>query len=268
VAAATPATTPAREVLPASRALALVGLLVISLIAWIFLWQSAVAMTQMTGDGMLQALAIAMMQPAAAHTYLPAAGLMWVVMMIAMMTPAVLPIVLTFWRLARGATRPSTAHGLAFTVGYLLVWSGFGLFLTLLQWGLHQAAVLHGMDLALEPQLAAWLLVAAGIYQLTPLKTSCLAHCQSPLGFLLSHWRDGLVGAVRMGYSHGLYCLGCCWALMLLMFVGGVMSVGCMALIGLFILLERLLPPRRWATYAPGLLLITWGVWSFIGAPR
>jgi predicted metal-binding membrane protein len=115
------------------------------------------------------------------------------------------------------------------------------------------------MALKSGPLLAAGLLIAAGIYQFLPFKQACLRHCQSPLAFLLNHWRDGRMGALWMGAVHGRYCLGCCWVLMLLMFAGGVMSIGAMAALAAFILLERLLPAGFWASAVPGLLLLATG---------
>ena len=244
------------------RLVALAGLLCVAAIAWVLLWRSAAVMSSMAGDGVMFDLMMTMMRPERTGPYAVATALMWLVMMVAMMTPAVLPVLLTFWQLDRGSPARSAQHGVIFGVSYLLVWCGFGLLLALLQWGLHRGAVLHTHLLTAGPLVAACLLIAAGIYQLTPLKAACLAHCQSPLAFLLSHWRDGASGAMRMGITHGSYCLGCCWALMLLMFVGGVMSVGFMALISLFMLLERVLPARRWSTWVPGGFLLTWGAWN------
>jgi predicted metal-binding membrane protein len=174
-------------------------------------------------------LAMAMMEPAAAAPYLIASTLMWVVMMSAMMTPAVVPVVLVFNRLDRG--RNAQLDGLFFASGYLLVWLVFAVAGTLVQWGLHRAALLHAHVLFLGPALAGFVLLGAGVYQLTPLKTACLKHCRAPLGFLLNHWREGKGGALIMGLRHGSYCVGCCWALMLLMFVGGVMSVAAMVML-------------------------------------
>ena len=244
---------------PSVRLLALGGLLGVTVIAWFFLWRGAALMSSMTGEGALFDWMMAMMRPAHTGPYALAAALMWIVMMIAMMTPAVLPLVLTFWKLKRGSPAQSARHGLLFSASYLLVWCAFGLLLAFLQWGLHRGAILHTELLTTGPLFAAWLLIAAGIYQLTPLKATCLAHCQTPLAFLLTQWRDGAGGALRMGITHGSYCLGCCWALMLLMFVGGVMSVGWMVLISVFSLLERVLPVSRWSRWVPGLLLIGWG---------
>ena len=229
---------------------------------WILLVQSEAVMTTMQGEGLLMDLATAMMRPAATAPYVAASALMWVVMMAAMMTPAVLPMVVMFSRLDRGDGRVDAT---VFAGGYLLVWAGFALLATALQWTLHRAALLHGHVLAAGPALAGTLLIAAGLYQFTPLKTACLAHCQSPLGFLMSRWRDGVAGALRMGARHGTYCLGCCWALMLLMFVYGVMSAAAMAALTLFILAERLVPAGPWSAKLPGAALVAWGIWTLVG---
>jgi predicted metal-binding membrane protein len=192
---------------------------------------------------------------------------MWVVMMSAMMTPAVVPVVLVFQRLdRRRSAAAARLDGALFALGYLVAWSGFALLATLAQWTLHRAALLHTHALAAGPSLAAAILVAAGAYQLTPFKTACLRHCQAPLGFLLSHWEEGAAGALRMGMHHGRYCVGCCWVLMLLMFVAGVMSVAAMAILSLFVLGERLLPPGPWTAKIPGVILIVWGVWTWVVA--
>ncbi len=223
-------------------------------------------MASMQGDGIMLALAYAMMEPAATLPYLVASALMWVVMMGAMMTPAVLPITMVFVRLDRvrhGRSLP--LGGLLFAAGYLGVWSLFALAATVLQWVLHRAALLHTDALAMTRPLAGIILIGAGLYQLTPFKGACLAHCRTPMAFLLGHWRDGTGGAFRMGLHHGTFCLGCCWALMLLMFVSGVMSVGAMAVLSLFILAERLLP-GRWAAEVPGVVLLGWGAWTLAAA--
>ena len=219
-------------------------------------------MTSMQGEAVLLRLAMAMMEPSAAPAYLGATALMWIVMMVAMMTPAVLPAVVLFSRLDRGARRFAQVDAAFFAGGYLLVWFAFSLGVALLQWSLHRSALLTGHALVAAPVLGGLLLVAGGFYQLTPYKTACLAHCQSPLGFLLSHWRDGARGALRMGTVHGLYCLGCCWLLMLLMFAYGVMSAAAMAVLTLFILAERVLPAGPWSAKLPGFALVAWGAWT------
>ena len=213
-------------------------------------------MVTMQGSGLLLWSAMAMMQPLARGPYLLASAAMWVVMMVAMMSPVALATLTLFRR-----TRPGSGNGaaLSFASGYLALWCGVGLALTLVQWQLHANDVLHTMLLKASPRWAAGLLLLAGLWQFTPWKRACLAHCQNPFTFLLNHWRDGTAGAFRMGLHHGRYCLGCCWALMGLMFVGGVMSVTAMAVLSTFILLERLLPPRGWALWLPGGALLAAG---------
>jgi predicted metal-binding membrane protein len=242
------------------------ALLVVGALSWWLLARSAAVMSAMSGSGVLLDAAIAMMRPANTVPYLIVTVLMWIVMMSAMMTPAIVPVVMLFERLDRrragsGAGGSSTARGdgVVFAAGYLLVWLGFAVVATALQWALHRAALLHTHALAAGPVLAGVLLVLAGLYQLTPYKGACLAHCQTPLAFLLGSWEDGRRGALRMGARHGLYCLGCCWALMLLMFAGGVMSLTAMAVLTVFILAERLLPAGPWAAKLPGIGLVLWG---------
>lgn len=248
-----------------SRLITAAALVAVAALCWVLLARSAAVMSTMQGDGLLMDLALAMMEPAATAPYLAAAAVMWTVMMGAMMTPAVLPIVLSFMRLDRARTgRQVPRDSVLFVVGYLLVWTLFALVATLVQWALHRAALLHTDLLSTGPWLAGGILVGAGLYQMTPFKAACLAHCQTPIGFLLSHWQDGARGAFRMGTHHGTYCLGCCWALMLVMFVSGVMSVTAMAVLSLFILAERLLPAQPWATQVPGVVLIAWGLWTLV----
>jgi predicted metal-binding membrane protein len=239
----------------------------VTIVSWVLLAKSAAVMSAMAGDPVFLDLAYAMMEPLATGRYLAASALMWAVMMVAMMAPAVMPVVLVFQRLNRGfGGRTSHIEGVLFAGGYLVTWVGFGLAATLLQWGLHRAALLHPHFMSAGPSLAGTILVAAGIYQLTPLKTACLKHCQSPLAFLLGHWRDGPGGALLMGIDHGRYCIGCCWALMLLMFVSGTMSVAAMAVLSVFILAERLLPAGDWIATLPGTALLGWGLWTLITA--
>lgn len=250
---------PARQ-LP--RALSVLVLAAVGAICWYLLVAGAESMETMrpvspgTYGQLVYRAAVAMMRPGDTLAYLAASALMWVLMMIAMMTPAALPVVLLYQRTATA----STGRTLAFAAGYLGIWCLFGVLLTGVQWGLHMASLLHSMALRTETTWAAVLLICAGLYQFTPLKRACLRHCQTPLAFLLNHWRNGTDGACVMGVTHGRYCLGCCWVLMLLMFAGGVMSVGAMALLAAFILLERLLPAGLWASAVPGALMLAAGV--------
>ncbi|NQD96460.1 DUF2182 domain-containing protein, partial [Pseudomonas sp. CrR25] len=149
---------------------------------------------------------------------------------------------------------------LLFCLAYLLVWAGFSLLATALQWGLERLALLDPQMRSDSRVLGAALLIAAGVYQWLPAKAACLRHCHGPLQFLMSHWRTGAGGGWRMGLTHGLYCLGCCWALMGLLFVGGAMNLLWAALIGAYVLLEKVLPRGPWLGHIAGLLLLAWGL--------
>jgi predicted metal-binding membrane protein len=188
---------------------------------------------------------------------------MWAVMMVGMMVPSASPTVLLFARVNR--MRHQEQHPFAptwlFLLGYLAAWSGFSLAATLAQWELHSAALLSPMMVATSPLLAGGLLLAAGLFQWTPLKNACLVHCRSPHQFLASHWREGRLGAFVIGLHHGLYCIGCCWILMGLLFVLGVMNLLWIAVLTGFVLLEKIAPPAAapWTTRIVGLVLALWG---------
>jgi predicted metal-binding membrane protein len=186
---------------------------------------------------------------------------MWTVMMIGMMTPSATPVLMVFtaWHVRRSERGISIAV-LAFGLGYLVVWAGFSLLATLAQWALHQAALLSPMMSATSPRLAGAIIIAAGIYQLTPFKHTCLSHCQTPIGFLMSHWRDGTGGAFRMGLQHGIYCVGCCWVLMCVLFAVGVMNLVWVAVLTAFILVEKLGIGGDYVPRIGGALLIVAGV--------
>jgi predicted metal-binding membrane protein len=184
--------------------------------------------------------------------------LMWIVMMVAMMTPSAAPMVLMFATVnekRRSEQRPY-APAAFFLGGYLFVWSVFSIAATGVQWLLHSLALLSPMMTTSSPYLGACILFAAAVFQLTPLKTSCLAHCRSPLGFLLTDWRPGSKGAFLMGVHHGGYCTGCCWALMALLFVAGVMNLLWVALLSVFVLAEKMLPRSEMITRAASVALL------------
>ena len=195
---------------------------------------------------------------------LPELGLvlgMWGAMLSAIMLPGTTPAILLFARinrLVRSVRFPNLAT-LLFVAGYLAVWGGFGALATLAQWALHDAGALDvGMAIA-NQSACGLLLVAAGLYQWTPVKHACLQHCRAPLSFVVTSWRLGLDGAFRMGISHGLYCTGCCWLLMLLLFAAGVTNlVALVALAGL-VLAEKLLPAGSVLACVSGLALVAWG---------
>jgi len=190
---------------------------------------------------------------------------MWAIMMVGMMLPSAAPVILLFAAVNRkrreqGGVAVPTA---IFAAGYLLVWGGFSVGAALAQWGLHAAALLSPALATTSPVAGGAFLVAAGVYQLTPLKEVCLAHCRSPLGFFMTEWRDGAAGALRMGLRHGSYCLGCCWLLMGLLFVTGVMNLLGVAAIAAFVLVEKVAPAGHlvgrvasWGLIAAGLAVL------------
>lgn len=170
--------------------------------------------------------------------------LMWAVMMVAMMVPSASPLVLMMAAANRKRHQqddPLVPTGL-FLGGYLVAWTLFSALATVAQWGLHASALLSPAMVGTSPMLGGVLLLLAGGFQFTPLKHACLSHCRSPLGFVMGHWREGRAGAVRMGLEHGLYCVGCCWILMALLFVAGVMNLAWVAAISVFVLAEKVLP--------------------------
>ena len=155
-----------------------------------------------------------------------------------------MPVILTFASVNRrrlAQQRPFVPTAI-FLCGYVVVWTGFSVLAALIQWGLHAAALLSPMMVGTSPILGGLLLVVAGVFQWTPLKNACLRHCRSPLGFLMTDWREGRSGAFIMGLRHGSYCTGCCWLLMALLFVAGVMNLLWVATITVFVLVEKALP--------------------------
>ncbi|MGH8530752.1 MAG: DUF2182 domain-containing protein [Nevskiales bacterium] len=196
---------------------------------------------------------------------LPYAALMfgmWAAMMLGMMLPSAAPTVLLYGTVARNSVQseaPVTRTYL-FALGYLLAWTGFSFLATLLQWALAQTALLSPMMESSSPVFSAAVLLAAGIYQWTPLKDVCLRQCRGPVDFLTQHWRAGRIGALSMGLRHGLYCVGCCWVLMTLLLVGGVMNLLWIAAITIFVLLEKVTSFGRTGGRLSGLGLIVAGV--------
>jgi len=231
-------------------ALSLAGVVAL---AWLYLWRHAAAMHA------------GMAMPAMPSLQIVALGvtfLMWTVMMAGMMLPGAAPTVLLYGAMARKhAERGSGLPGTWILVaGYLLVWTAFSLVATLLQAALEHAALLTPMMASDSQLLNGVMIIAAGLYQLTPLKNICLSKCRDPVQFFMMHWRPGKAGALRMGMSHGAYCLGCCWMLMLLLFTVGVMNLAWVALIAAFVLLEKLLPAGPVASRFAGVALIVVGV--------
>jgi len=186
---------------------------------------------------------------------------MWTVMMVAMMVPSAAPMILTFLTVnqrRQAAARPFVPVTI-FLVGYLAVWTAFSAVATLAEWGLHQAALLSTTMTATSTALNGGLLIAAGIFQWTPLKRACLKGCRSPLSFLMSEWREGAAGAFIMGLRHGAYCVGCCWFLMALLFVAGVMNLLWVAVIALFVMAEKISPKGELLARVAGVGLVIAG---------
>ena len=216
----------------------------------------------LSGAGMQTGGVMEAMQPMAwTPGYALVVLAMWWVMMAAMMLPAAAPMILLFAAVnrrtrERGGPYVPTA---AFVLGYLLVWGAFGALATTLQWALDRAALLSPMMAASSVALGGAILIAAGLYQLTPLKHACLRRCRSPIAFVSSHWRPGARGAVRMGVVHGAFCLGCCWVLMGLLFYGGVMSPVWIIGIAVYVLVEKTAPFGDRIGSAAGIALVAWG---------
>ncbi|WP_028035106.1 DUF2182 domain-containing protein [Chelativorans sp. J32] len=190
---------------------------------------------------------------------------MWAVMMVGMMTPSAGPMILIYAGVGRQAAlkgRPLAATGF-FAGGYLLAWAAFSLFATMGQWGLEKALLLTPAMASASHVLSGMILVVAGLYQWTPQKDACLANCQAPLIFIQRNggFRRDAFGSLRLGFKHGLYCIGCCWALMALLFVGGVMNILWIAAIAIFVLAEKILPSGRILTRVAGAALIAAGIW-------
>jgi predicted metal-binding membrane protein len=234
-----------------------------TLLAWGYMVREARAMN-VTGACCCAGMAMSGpdTRPWAPATLLPL-FLMWAEMMVAMMLPSATPMVLTFAKVQRNRReqdQPFVATGI-FVLGYLAVWTGFSALAAFMQWILHAKALLSPMMVSNSPLLGGGLLIAAGLFQWTPLKSSCLAGCCSPLKFLMTGWREGKAGALMMGLRHGFYCMGCCWFLMLLLFVAGVMNVWWIAIITMLVLIEKVVPRGLFFGKIAGILFAGWGAW-------
>jgi predicted metal-binding membrane protein len=262
------------SVLRRDRAIIVAALAVLTLLAWADLvWLAddmAMGGMDMTGYRMIPA-GQALMMPANApwqpieFAYVFA---MWVVMMIGMMLPSAAPMVLIYARVGRQAAaagKPFAATAW-FASGYVLAWTAFSLAATLVQWALERAALLTPMMAASSNILGGALLIVAGIYQWTPLKDTCLANCQTPLSFILSRggFRGDPAGALALGLRHGAYCVGCCWSLMLLLLVLGIMNLFWIAALAILILLEKVVPAGRTIARLAGVVFVAAGGWLLV----
>jgi predicted metal-binding membrane protein len=241
-----------------TKASVIAGLAAVVVCAWMHLTRASLDMY-----GRMDGAAAWMMEATWDARYLLLVFWMWAAMMVAMMLPSALPTILVFHNAIRNDPKVSSPSRriLEFTAGYVLAWVGFSVGATLLQWGFAEAALLSPMMVSASPLLGGALLIVAGVYQWTPFKYACLQHCRSPLAFLVEHWQPGMPGAVQLGLHHGLRCVGCCWALMLLLFVGGVMSLLWIGAITAFVLIEKLAPYGAQGGRLSGLALTIAGAW-------
>jgi predicted metal-binding membrane protein len=273
------APTPLERLLRKDEAPVLFGLALLCVLAWFYIVSGAglgASAWQMTSFVLFPhrysaqseagMAGMAMSVPGGAGTWLLLAG-MWLAMMVAMMAPSATPAVLLYARVhdheiaSKGGPRAPVG---AFVLGYFLVWSVFSLLAASAQLALEQRGVVSALTMGLQSRWpAGLLLLAAGIYQFTPWKNACLAQCRSPVAFLTRHWRPGVGGALRLGLRHGGYCLGCCWLLMGLLFVGGVMNLAWIAALGVLVLLEKLSGRGRAMGRVVGALMVAWGVATF-----
>jgi predicted metal-binding membrane protein len=251
----------AGSLLRRDRLVVLLSLAVVAGVAWVYIAHLAAGMGQISG-----AMIMPQTHPWSLSEIL---GLvvMWAVMMTAMMIPSAAPTILLFANLTarRRSQGIATASPAVFVGGYLLVWAGYSVLAALIQTQLHSSALLSPMMVSASPLLGGALLMAAGLYQLLPIKRRCLAHCRSPLGFLMGEWREGTRGALVMGLRHGSYCVGCCWLLMSLLFVAGVMNLVWVATLTFIVLTEKLAPGARNFSRPIGALLILAGFWLLLG---
>jgi predicted metal-binding membrane protein len=195
--------------------------------------------------------------------------LMWSEMMVAMMLPSAVPTILTFAavnRKRREQERPFVPT-FTFMLGYLAIWTAFSGVAALAQWTFHSLTLLSPKMVATSAWLGGSLLIAAGVFQCTPLKSTCLVHCRSPLTFLMTQWRDGQRGALLMGLKHGALCVGCCWALMGLLFAVGVMNMWWVAIIAFFVLAEKVFRNGLLIGKVAGVALTVFGAWVMLRQP-
>jgi predicted metal-binding membrane protein len=258
------------------RAIVAAALIILTALTWAYVWRLAADMDM--GDMDTSGFRII---PAGMGLMMPATApwntvefafvfAMWAVMMIGMMTPSATPMILIYARVGRQAARQGTplAASAYFAAGYLLSWIGFALVATSAQWALERAALLTPMMAGASDMFSGAVLVAAGFYQWTPLKDACLRQCQAPWLFIQRHggFRSDASGALALGARHGAYCIGCCWALMALLFVGGVMNVLWIAAIAILVLAEKIIPAGRVISRIAGAGLFAGGAWVLVQA--
>ena len=236
--------------------------IVVALLAvgWVYMIYMAWAMQNMATVEMWMP-PVAQMRSWHAYDFLML-SVMWVLMMVAMMLPSTLPTVLLFTQvIKRKNAQYIFLPVLIFVCGYLVAWTVYSLIAVVLQWQLHVRGLLNPMMDSRSYLWSACVLIVAGLYQFTPLKESCLRQCQSPLSFLMTYWKDGYGGGLMMGIKHGFYCVGCCWALMSILFAVGVMNMFWIVILSLFAILEKSLLSPTIGSKVVGVVVTLWGCW-------
>jgi predicted metal-binding membrane protein len=244
------------------RVIAAVAVAILTLFAWVYLGRMAVAMRAAATEAEM-------------HTAMGMTGMgdwgpgdiaslfvMWVVMMAGMMLPSAAPMILLVASTHRRQGGPrAQIRTAAFATGYLVAWTEFSLAAALVQAALHAGALMSSSMATQSMLVSGGIFLAAGVYQWLPLKHACLTHCRSPLHFVSEHWREGVSGAFTLGLQHGLFCIGCCWVLMALLFAAGVMNLGWVAAIGALVLVEKLLKHGPLVGRVAGVLFVVWGMY-------
>jgi predicted metal-binding membrane protein len=244
------------------RTIILYGIILVATIAWIYMFYMSWAMDNMH--------LVDMWMPPKGGTRLWTSWdffmlfSMWLIMMLAMMSPTAVPMVMMFATVNKNKKRKNQPYAptFIFLAGYLAAWTLFSILASLIQWPLHEIGLLNPMMNSRSYIFSGAILIIAGLYQWTPLKDRCLRQCRTPLGFIMTSWREGQLGAFIMGLHHGLFCVGCCWALMAILFSVGVMNMLWVILITLFVLFEKIAPISPTFTRGlTGLGLIVWGMY-------
>ncbi len=249
------------------RFIVIIGLATLVVISWAYLMYVSNGMSDMDmAHGSNDGMGMSVMKPDLPMPWVigdwVSMFVMWTVMMIGMMIPSASPMILLFSRVNRQKKDGGKPYvgTFIFVFGYVVIWGVFSALATILNYLLHSNSLMSGMMGQSDSMLfAGCLLIAAGIFQWTPLKNACLTKCRTPMGFLMTEWREGPSGAWAMGLKHGIYCVACCWLIMALLFVLGVMNLVWIAVLSLFVLIEKIVPNGLWVGRVSGIALIVWG---------
>ena len=247
------------------KSIVYIGIIAIMLMAWLYLF-SIVEQHSHMDMTMMSMPQTALSDHIDLYNFL-ILFLMWSVMMIAMMSPSILPATTVFsaFNKHKKAQQQPYVKTYIFVVGYLAAWVACSVLFALMQLGLSTAGVLDSAMKSNNLLLSGSILLVAGVYQWTPLKEVCLKHCRSPLGFFIERWREGYRGAIYMGLRYGLFCVGCCWLLMTIMFAVGAMNILWMVILSIFVLTEKIFPASKIVGNIAGILLICWAGYLLIG---